>query len=181
MDYESRAGLAEFRNSLAPEFVRSLAIVQGAIGGGILVFALVVLWMSTTSSPGPVESSPVLALLMQILTLAHLVVAIVLFPLAHIIFARILSPERLRKAAQSGPGSVLSLMRTAIVVRLALYEAVAFFGLMVCLVGAIRGILAVEPIYWVNGISAAVMLLFIVRTFPTKERLVALYEERSRG
>jgi hypothetical protein len=61
MDYESRAGLAEFRNSLAPEFVRSLAIVQGAIGGGILVFALVVLWMSTTSSPGPVESSPVLA------------------------------------------------------------------------------------------------------------------------
>jgi hypothetical protein len=181
MDYESRAGMAEFRQSLGAGSVRSLAIVQGALGAGIFLFAVIVLGISAAFSTRASEPPPGSALLMQILTLAHLAVAAVLYPLAHVLFGRILSGERLRKAAQGGPGGVLSLMRTAILVRLAMYEWVAFIGLTVCLVGAIQGILEVQPVYWVNGVSAAVMLLFVVRTFPTKERLVVLYEERFRG
>lgn len=178
MQRESHVGMAEFREALTPEAVRSTRIIQGAIGAGVLFFALGVFLLHTLNPPASAPPTPASILLVRILTVAHLVMAAAIYPLAHRIFTRTVSRERLASSAGTGPAGALSLMRTGIITRLAMYEGVAFLGLIVCTVGVLQGVLGMHPVYWINAFSAVILLLFVVRTFPTKERLLAIFEER---
>jgi hypothetical protein len=180
VEHGSPIGIAEFRQALTPGTVRSLRIIQGAIGAGVLVFALVVLGMHARVSADVPPPPQVLVFLMQILTLVHFVMAATMYPLARFIFTRMVSRERLAKSGGMGPAGILSLMRMGIIMRLTMYEGVAFVGLVVCMVGVLEGVLRAYPVYWVNAFSTAVLLLFVMRTFPSEERLIAIFEERFR-
>ena len=173
-------GLAEFRQALTPGTVRSLRIIQGAIGAGVLVFALVVLGMHARVSSDVPPPPQVVVFLVQILTVVHFVMAAAIYPLGHLVFTRMVSRERIAKSGATDPAKVLSLMRAGIIMRLAMYEGVAFVGLVVCMVGVLEGVLRAHPVYWVNAFSTVVLLLFVMRTFPSEERLLTIFEERFR-
>ena len=73
----------------------------------------------------------------------------------------------------------LSLVRKATILRLALIESPAIFGLTIYLIAAINGVLHDHPGYWGNRLSALILLLFIIATFPNSNRLTAVFDEKS--
>ncbi|MBX2992483.1 MAG: hypothetical protein KF749_15125 [Bacteroidetes bacterium] len=71
----------------------------------------------------------------------------------------------------------LSRVRTAQIVRLALYEGAAFMGLVVCMLAAMNGTLHVHPIYWWNVASTAILAGLIVLTFPTRTKIIQIFHD----
>jgi hypothetical protein len=67
--------------------------------------------------------------------------------------------------------AVLSNIRLAGIVRLAVMEWAAFFGLVVLVVATQQSVLQRAPEYWVNVISTVIMFGFVLLTFPTRARL----------
>lgn len=188
MDQEPRVGLSEFQQALNPQDVRSLQIIQGALGGGSVLFGAVVLWFYGRSTP-PGQDDFDAVFTMQILTAVHAILAVVEYSVAAFLYGSFVSRRHLSRpgiaerldatlSQLEPPQRCLALIRVGTIMRLAMFQGVAFLGLTVCLLGSIWGVLKAHPIFWVNGLSAVAMILLAVTTFPTKERLEAVFRRR---
>jgi hypothetical protein len=60
-------------------------------------------------------------------------------------------------------------------VRLAMFEGVAMYGLVICLLTVMWGAQPYHPELLLNGISAVVFLGFAAATFPTIDRIGNVY------
>jgi len=116
------------------------------------------------------------------LTYTHVFFAIVSYSVTQIVFKQMLSRDRLSKLSYgigsktnqpelSLPERCFFMIRGAIIVRLAMFEGVAFFGLVICLLGIIQGVLQLHTGYWVNAFSTVVALGLILKTYPSRERI----------
>ncbi len=154
--------------TLSPDNVRVLQVVSAALGAGVLTFALVVLLLSTTSSAEATEADLDMTRLMSGV---HVFLALFLYAVAPVVYRMLV-----RKAREaSTAGALLQGIRNAEVVRLAFYEGAALFGLVVCLLGVHSGSLQAAPVYWYNLFSTLVMFGAVALTFPTRDRLEAVY------
>jgi hypothetical protein len=72
---------------------------------------------------------------------------------------------------------IVGKLRSAIIPRLALFEGAAFFGITVCILAMLNGVLDAEPAFWLNLGPLLVFTAFGMQTFPTKERLTSSFEE----
>jgi hypothetical protein len=96
---------------------------------------------------------------------------------------KLFSPEAMKDAfTLETPDAVIQRcilqQRTTVIMRLALMEGSALFGLAVCMIGATNGVLRAVPEYWINLLSPFLLIGFGIATFPTKERLVDWFAER---
>jgi hypothetical protein len=123
--------------------------------------------------------------LMPILTAIHVLLAVIMYSLASIIFKKLLRKDRLSTlshAAASDAGytemtqseKYLLLVRSAIIVRSAVYEGIGMFGLIICLIGAANGILQSHTVYWVNTFSTIVALWMILKTYPSRDMILEI-------
>ena len=64
-------------------------------------------------------------------------------------------------------------LRGAAILRLAMLEGCALFGVVICLLGVVLEAATQHPWIWANAASAALFLIFAVLTFPTAERLAS--------
>jgi len=62
-------------------------------------------------------------------------------------------------------------MTTAHIVRLAMFEGMAMYGLVICLLMVMWGALPYYPELLLNGISAVIFLGVTTATFPTTDRI----------
>ena len=69
-------------------------------------------------------------------------------------------------------------MSLPLILRLALLEAAAFLGLIICLAAAMSGALRLYPIYWINTASTVVVVLYVVLAFPSRDRIAKIYEDK---
>ena len=152
--------------------LRQLQTIHVFLALGVIVFAGVVGFMllqaageATLPEEGRVRGARVL-----LRTLA--LMAAMAYPLAGVIFRRTLRWRR-------GTAPAWATVQNAYVVRLALYEAVAFFGLVIGLLTSTSGVLAHHPVFWLAAAPTLLLLFLIVATFPTRDRLDALREEGS--
>lgn len=175
----------EFRRALTPQVIFSFQIVPGAILLSVLMFAAAVFYVaSTTPSPSDPESLNTI----NILSIIHVFVATGCYLLSRMLY------DRQFRINRDGPSGVavqsaspaeaashgVNLIRKATILRLALIEGPAFFGLAVCLIAALNGVLHEHPEYWGNGLSAVILVLSIIFTFPNSDRLTAVYNEKIR-
>jgi hypothetical protein len=187
----SEVTVQEFQAALTPEAVRMFQIVHGAVGMGVGVFLLIVIGMYVNGLPAA-EAAPAdnPEGLMQVMTVVHFALLAVLLVLSAMLFNAQFSDARLRSGvnltlndAKGRPltdnGSrCLALMRTAMILRLAMLEGPALFGLVVCLLGAINGFLHTHPLYWVNAASALYFIGYVVQTFPNRQRMEEIFQTR---
>ncbi len=187
----SEVTVQEFQAALTPEAVRMFQIVQGAVGMGVAVFLLIVIGMyvngSAAAEAAPADNPEGL---MQAMTLVHFALLAVLLVLSAMLFNAQFSDARLRSGvnltlndAKGRPltdnGSrCLALMRTAMILRLAMLEGPALFGLVICLLGAMNGFLHTHPLYWVNAASALYFIGYVVQTFPNRQRMEEIFQTR---
>ena len=126
---------------------------------------------------------------LNILTMVHFLFALIFIPLSgkvfesffsenwwSKIFSRQLKPQ-LAKITDTGQ-KLMVILRTAYILRLAMLEFVAFFGIMVCFLGVISGTLSDYPIYWINLFSAIFFLGFIWINFPRREKVLDIIRSR---
>ncbi len=67
-------------------------------------------------------------------------------------------------------------LRSAQIVRLALFQGVAFFGLVICQLSVMNGLMHASPVYWAAALPTLFVILLVALTFPTKEKLTADFE-----
>lgn len=155
-------------DALTPENVRVLQVLSAALGAGVLTFALVVLLLSTSTDAA---ASPADVELTRVMSGAHVALALMLYAAALFVYRALVGRARQASTADALTQGI----RTAEVARLALVEGAALFGLVVCLLGVLNGALQAAPVYWFNLFSTVVMLAVVALSFPTRDRLEAVY------
>lgn len=71
-----------------------------------------------------------------------------------------------------------SLIFKGFIIRAAIMDGIAMFGLITCLMGVQNGEIYNEPIYWLNLFSYVFFVVVILWTFPTKDRLETIFRKR---
>jgi hypothetical protein len=182
----------EFRKALTRENVMVLQLIYLAIGGGVLAFLIAISVIGAgADGSGPMVEDPLPMLTW--LTAAHVAIAIVLYGAAAWLFRSRFSPSRLEALGKgdlvkaggestSDPAlKALLQMRTAHILRLALYEGVAMVGLVVLLLAVVNRALEGNPWLWVNILSTVILAGLIAVTFPTPDRLETLFRTHIAG
>jgi hypothetical protein len=170
--------------------LRGFQVFQAAMGAGIALYAVVVLVLHATSTPQPGELEkdvPILTGVNAVMAVGSWAAALLL-PSFYVRAVRTGSPPFRGApglgAPSSGPetaaGRCLGLARGVFILRIAFLESSALFGLTVCLLAVINGVIRKEPLYWLNALPAALVLAFVLATFPTRERILDLCAEFAR-
>ncbi|MBM4169656.1 MAG: hypothetical protein FJ215_10970 [Ignavibacteria bacterium] len=172
--------LEAFKAGLTSQHVMTQKIIHGALAAGPLVFLAVVLLIYSGSEPR--LSTPDDAELLEILSLFHL-----LFFITTLVAGPLLARKRLgaRLAETETPAeqpqtnsdveAVVARIRESLIVRVALFEGAAFFGLAIIMIAAVSGALHALDWVWINGLSTLVMVAYVVATFPTRDRFEHVY------
>lgn len=150
------------------EDVRALAILQFALGAGLVTFWGVVLFVSQVLPPGERhDGGEGAAQILMTLSVAHAVMAPTSWTAGMFLFERMFAR-----------GADMGVLRGATILRLALFEGAALFGTVICLQAVMFGLAASQPLVFLNAASTFVMLALVVTTFPTRERCERLLRER---
>lgn len=178
--------LQDFQKLITPEYIRILQVIHGALAMGPVVFLVAVIstYSNALKQPAPDEVESVMWM-----SAVHVLFASIVYPLAQYLFdVRFRKEKReqfleqanamLSPGLHSGAEKYLSMLRTAMIIRLALIEGVAFFGLTICVVAATDGLLREQPVYWLNSLSSLVMIGFVLVNFPTREHIELFCQER---
>jgi hypothetical protein len=144
--------------------VNTLRVIYLAMGAGGTMFALTSYLVPFFIQQAPANSSDQLIQTVHILSLILIAFCGTMYPLAGSIFRKTLLNQRQNQSPSQR-------VRSAYVIRIAIYEAVAFFGLTVLLAAGLFGLTEVQPLYFLTGLPYLILVGFITRTFPSKEAL----------
>jgi len=75
----------------------------------------------------------------------------------------------------------IAFIRTSMLIRTAMFEGPAFFGLAVLMIAAQNGVLVSGSWLWINALPLAVLIALIVITFPTREKVITIFENNIKG
>ncbi len=180
--------VTEFESGLTPVKLLPLQVIQAALGMGTLLFSAILFIVGIGNTPPAPENTDFQV--MQILSILHGVLAGTIATTSGWIYQMQFSSRRLELAASrpaAMPGGktsddavdqALGLIRTAWIIRLAMLEGAAMFGLTVCLLGVMNGTMAHAPEYALNAMTPLLFLFMIAATFPTHDRVVQIFRER---
>lgn len=169
----------QFRAGLTPERLRPLQAIQAGLGMGIVVLSAVLLILAFGTTPPEPEDAAFE--LMEILTAVHVLLLAVLVPASGWLFKIRFTSKQLQRAGERNAVSddpvdqALSIIRTAWIMRMAMLEAGALIGIMVCLIGILNGTILSSPEFALNGLSPLLFLFFVALTFPTSERITDVF------
>jgi len=186
MSKDIQLSLEEFRKHLQPQRVRALQIIYIALGTFLCVFCLIVLTVYFVIRETGAMKEPDVDLL-KILTIVYICVTCMEYLVGFGMYQYFINKGKLKQSismlsgeqAESKPEKVcLGLIATGTILRSASCEGVALFGLIICLVGSLNGTLQQYPIYWLNLFSFVFMILYLLTTFPTRQKLEDIFQRR---
>lgn len=194
MNSLSEVTLSEFQSALTPQNIRVIQIIHGAIALGVILFMGVVafVYFSPTEHAGQYELKDAYDLI-KVLTLAHIMIAAGVYTVARVVFNLLLGPSALQggvakemkdaqgRAIINSGEKLMTMIRSALIVRLAMFEAPALFGLVICLIAITNGTIYETPAIWLNSVTAFILIGFVILTFPNKEKLEELFNTRITG
>jgi len=158
--------------------IRNLQIIYFAQILGASFFAAIVLYLYLTYSIQTTGPSPENIKLIQLLTLVLIALSSIVYFSADIIFKRILA---IPSGPQLSTPVLFSRIRTAFVVRIALFEGAAFFSLAVLMLGVITGVIQHKPVYWLVAFPYIFLVWFALWNFPSKDSLQELLTKMTGG
>ncbi|MEE8143543.1 MAG: hypothetical protein V3T77_10625 [Planctomycetota bacterium] len=165
---------AELEQLLEGKENQPLLLLYGALAMGTLIFASIViaLYLQGGSSEKPPASDQVN--LIRLLSLIHGALLLATLTSSWILFQARMARLPLQEAGRK----LTEYIHNTWLIRAALLEGTALFGLVICLLAGQGGVLSASPIYWVNLLSSVLFLLFLAATLPTRARLLAILEDR---
>lgn len=147
-----------------PHDVLNLAVFQGALMLGLLIFLVVIIVVI----PGP-EGAPPEGVFQSI----EMMSAVHAFMTLGCVAAAAIVPKLVLANAVKAEGGELGFgdLRNAQLIRVSLLEGAALFGLVIIFMAKHGGVLQEQPLIWANALSTAVMLVVGLMTFPTRSRI----------
>lgn len=173
--YHLNLTATEVERALTQEYLLKSQIIHLALLMGALTFLTAAIFFYAQNEPNVgVDQS-----LLDTLSLVHVIYAFGTYSAAPFIFKRQLAGSAKDANPEENPALMFLIrVRTAQIIRLALFEGTAFLGLIVLMQGAINGILHVHPVYWWKVASTAILAGLIILTFPTKAKIMQLFNDR---
>lgn len=179
MDHKERVSLDDFRRVATPGAVRVLQLIHLALLGTVSMFTFGVVLVHYMYAPAAAADAEEVALI-RVLSLGVLMMATAVYGTVMHLYPRVLLRARPPDAGPDTPASdpaawSLARIRTAEILRLALLEAPALFGLAVCILAGFNGVLQAHPVYWLNALPAVVLIAYATLNFPSLDRLIDLF------
>ena len=189
MNEPIRLKFSEFQQALTQSAVIALKVIQGALGAGIIFFGVVIFVLSQQTGTWSELPDPSILSLLQILTVAHIVLGLIMALAAPIIFKAIVNERKVETFGTRYTGNsigsdlsvgekCLAVIKTGMIVRLAMFESVAFFGLIICFLAVLWGVVGSHPVYLINAGSSLLFIIYIFQTFPTKQRIEGIFKKQ---
>lgn len=162
------------RQAVDQQVLLGLRVIFGSFLMGVYAFTIisVIMYFDKASDPdfvAPLESN---ATLLTYIALGYIVLAI---PLSSMLFKRFLKTH-----IHENPHVIVANIRSAMLVRLAVFEGAALFAATGILIGALDGFLVENPIIWINLVPIAYFTLHILMNWPTTSKIVYTYENNFR-
>jgi hypothetical protein len=151
--------------------LRVLQIIPLVIAGAVAAACAAAIALHIGRTPNALTATYEDISLVTLLSLIHLILAAALFAAAFMLYVRRVAP---RPGTSPTVEECLRTLRSASILRLSLLEMPALFGVLICIVASQRGVLDLEPLYWLNLASAAAFLVITALTFPTRDRVTLL-------
>ncbi|MHB1049273.1 MAG: hypothetical protein ACYC09_04260 [Bacteroidota bacterium] len=159
----------EFDRRVTAEQMSVMRIIQGALIAGVTLFAAVViaLFFQTPPSSGNDMSA------VYQLSLANIVIVFSTIALSRFFAEKLFAASRASVPLPNEDlyARAITVMRTAMILRMAILESSAFFGLVVALIAVTEGVAHAEPLYLLNLCSSLPLIIAGVKTFPSAESL----------
>lgn len=186
METTSQLQLSEFQKALTPQRMRIFLIISLALLAGCTLFlGIILLLYSKTESANTVLENSVLPLV----SLVHGCMALAGYIPAYLVGRYFASPKglvtHLKNTAGTVAGEELTIesrcvgaIFTGFIIRAAILEGMALFGLIICLLGVLEGEIHLAPVYWANLFSYILFTAVMLWTFPTKGRLEKIFKDR---
>jgi hypothetical protein len=179
MAFQGNLTRSSFEDALTPQVLMVTRIIQSALANGVLILMALVVYLYNQNFGSPSKSTDDETMI--VLTIVHIALFAGAASVSSILRGRLFSPGALGEISSSEQTKELAAkcvlqQRTAIIASLAPLEGAGFFGLAVCVIGAMNGALQATPYYWFNLVSAVALLVFGVVTFPTKENLTEWFD-----
>ena len=169
----------EIASALTPSYLRPLAIIHVAISAAPVFFAFAIVFVMLNAPP--VTAGPSDILLLNILSVLNLVFLASAWYVGSFIFQKMVAGSisaRISESDQKMKAEViLAALRSGLIVRLAMLEGAAVFGLTACLLGVMRGVLPGESVYWFNLVPIAVLFAYSFVNFPSKTKILNILGE----
>ena len=156
--------------------VRALKVMYVAQAVGATLFAGVVFLLALFAMRNGTVPSAHQSQVVHLLSMALIVFSCVEYTLAGFLFRKVLKGQRPANAS-----ALSARIRTAYVIRVALFQGMSFFGLAVCLLAGSFGVLHVSPLYVLTGLPYVILIMHIIRTYPSKGNLDSLFNELNSG
>ncbi len=177
--------MADLKSKLSNQAVLVFQLITGSILFGATMFLGFIVFMYNTAAPSEAPGTETVEM-MNLLSLIHGAVFVGGMIASRFLFDMMFSSARIESAVNgwklarlsAAAEKYLAVMRSAVIIKMALLEMPAFFGLVVCFIGVTNGVLKVESIYWANLISYAALVFLLLKNFPTKERLIELFKNK---
>jgi hypothetical protein len=187
----SEVRIEEFDAALTPRQLRLLRVVSTIIVLGKVVFAAVLTALyggGSAAAPTPFALG-----IVRTASVVHVVLFGLSCPMAGLLYEVQLWPRRLvdgvgrelrgptGRWAASPAERCLELIRRAVLYRFLLLDGAALFGAVVSVYAAATGVLNAYPGYWLNASSSLFLFAYVLFTFPTAERVRAIFLRRIAG
>lgn len=166
---------SEFESILTRQRLASLSIISIALMMGIVTFAVVAFAIPAHAQNANKNGTDILLLL----TGVHAFIAMTIYTVVPIIVRQLLSIGKIQTSATDVPlaEKIFGALQSAHIIRMAMYEGAAMFGLVICLLTSLWGYTTTDPEFLLNGASALIFLLMAAATFPTRDRLMNIFSE----
>lgn len=115
----------------------------------------------------------------EVLTAITAGVSAVFIPLSIFVPGRFLSSTSRVSGESLTTVTAFTRIRTSCILRAALLELPALFGLCVITIAVMRGYMQTHPVYWINIVPALVMIVSLLYQIPTREKIRLWYEQIS--
>ena len=167
---------------LAPGDIRAVQILSGALAMGVVMFLGAILFL--TQNVTPAEAQPDAYQQMQLLSAVHGFMAVSSFMMGFVLFNQRFSPSAFRQAFRGRrptpeelAGTGLTHYRGAHIIRMAMFEGPALFGLVIVFLSHNGGVLSEHPELWLNALSGLAMLAATAAAFPTERGIQRVLRE----
>lgn len=161
---------SKFREALTDPQMRPLQFIYVGLGVTTFFFALIIVFVSSLQIPSTENADGTDSGLILALTIVHFAIALGSFFVAPMLFKRQLANAS-SAATNGNADGCFAAIRTAMIVRVAIVEASAQLGIVVCFIAATNGVLAQNPSYWINLLTTLLLLAFLIITFPTRKKI----------
>ncbi len=175
--------LTDIRNSLTPETMRPMQVINLAIMAGATSFLGVIIFMYYTAS-GEYEFSQENIGVIDRFSVIHGIIFISCLGLSNFVKKKFFSRERAESISNTMvgasdseiAGAYIGMVRMAKIVYMAILEAPAFFGLVVCFLAITNRVIYEYSFYWANLVSYFTFMFLLARDFPTREKVAELFK-----